>query len=68
MALSLVDSFSDLELDDLYDDLELVDLEHDNLDFLCILYISSPCLNQLWILCLNENTFSSRSVNHNSSV
>ena len=33
MALSLVDSFDDLELDDLGDDRELVDLEHDDLDF-----------------------------------
>ena len=68
MALSLVDSFDDLELDDLDDDLELVDLEHDDLDFFSILCISSPSLNQLWTLCLNENTFSSMSVNYNSPV
>ena len=67
MALSLVDSFNDLELDDLDDDLELVDLQHDDLDFFSILCISFP-LNQLWIFCLNENTFSSVSVNHNSSL
>ena len=68
MAVSLVDSFDDLELDDLDDDLELVDLEHDDIDFFSILCISSASFNQLWILCLNENTFSSLSVNHNSSV
>ena len=68
MALSLVDSFDDSELDDLDHDLEPVDLEHHDLDFFSILCISSPSLNQLWILCLNENTFSSMSVNHNSSV
>ena len=33
MALSLVDSLDDLELDDLDDDLELVDLKHDKSDF-----------------------------------
>ena len=68
MALSLVDSVDDLELVDLDDDLKLVDLEHDDLDFFSILCISSPSLNQLWILCLNENTFSLMSVNHNSFV
>ena len=68
MALSLVDSFDNLELDDLDDDLELVDLEHDYLDFFSIPCISSPSLSQLWTLCLNEDTFSSMSVNHNSSV
>ena len=62
MALSLVDGFDDLELDDLDDDVELVDLEHDEL---CI---PSPFRNQLWTLCLYENTFSSISMNHNSSV
>ena len=30
MALSLVDGFDDLELDDLDDDVELADLEHDD--------------------------------------
>ena len=65
MALSLVNSFNDLELDDL-DDLEHVDLKHD-LNFFSILSILSPALNQLLTLCLNENTFSSISVNHNSS-
>ena len=59
MALSLFDSLDDLELDDQDDDLELVELEHDDLDFFSILCILSPSLNQLWILCLNENTFSS---------
>ena len=59
MAFSLADSFDDLEFDNLDDDLELVDLEHDGLDFFSILCISSPSLNQLWILYLNENTFSS---------
>ena len=59
MALSLFDSLDDLELDDLDDDLELVELEHHDLDFFSILCILSPSLNQLWILCLNENTFSS---------
>ena len=49
MALSLVDSFDDLELDDLDDDLELVDLEHDYLDFSSIPCILSPSLSQLWI-------------------
>ena len=46
MALSLVDSFDDLELDDLNDELELVDLEHDDLNFFSIIYISPPSLNQ----------------------
>ena len=68
MALSLVDSFDDLELDDLDDDLELVDVEHDDLHFFSILYISSPSFNQLWTLCINGNTFSSMSVNDNSFV
>ena len=63
------DSFDDLELDDLDDDLELVDLEHDDFDFFfSVLCISSSSLNQLWTLCLNENTFSAMSVNHNSSA
>ena len=66
MALSLVNSFNDLELNDL-DDLEHVDLEH-NLNFFSILSILFPALNQLLTLCLNENTFSSISVNHNSCV
>ena len=65
MALSLVDGFDDLELDDLDDDVELVDLEH---DFFSVLCISSPSRNELWTLCLYENTFSSKSMNHNSSV
>ena len=47
MALSLVDSFDDLELDDLDDDLELADLEHDYLDFFSISCISTPSLSQL---------------------
>ena len=66
MAFSLVGSFGDLELDDLNNDLELVDLEHDDLGFFAVLCISSPFLGQLWTLFLNENTFSSMSVNHNS--
>ena len=66
MAFSLVDSFDDLDLDDLNNDLELVDLEHDDLDFFSVLCISSPFLDQLWTLLLNENTFSSMSMNHNS--
>ena len=42
MALSLVDNFNDLELDDLYDDLELVGQENDDLDFfLSSLYLIS---------------------------
>ena len=68
MAFSLVDSFDDLELDDLNNDLEFVDLEHDDLDFFSILFISSAFLDQLLTLFLNENTFSSVSVNHNSYV
>ena len=68
MALSLVDSFDDLELDNLDADLELLDLEHDDLDFLSFLCILSPSFNQLRPLYLNENAFSSISVNHNSSV
>ena len=58
MSLSLVGRFDDLELDDLDDDLELIDLERDYLDFFSILCISSPSLNQLWTLCLTEDTFS----------
>ena len=68
MAFSLVDSFDDLELDDLNNDSEFVDLEHDDLDFFSILCISSAFLDQLLTLFLNENTFSSVSVNHNSYV
>ena len=41
MALSLVNSFNDLELDDL-DDLEHVDLEHD-LNFFSILQYPVSC-------------------------
>ena len=42
MALSLVDNFNDLELDDLHDDLELVGQENDDLDFfLSSLYLIS---------------------------
>ena len=47
MAVSLVDRFYDLELNDLDDDLEVVILGHDDLDFFSILYISSPFLNHL---------------------
>ena len=40
MALSLVDSFDDLELDDLDDDLELVGLKLDDLDFFPLFFAS----------------------------
>ena len=68
MTLSLVYSFNNLELDDFEENLELIDLEHDDLDLFSILCITSPSLNQLWTLWFNENTSSSISANHNSSV
>ena len=62
------------ELDNLDDGLELVDLEHDVFNFFSVFCVSvfslfisffQPIMD---FVCLNDNTFLSISVNHNSSV